>query len=57
MIYKWKVGFGGMDVPEAKRLKGVEDENARLKRNDAASLHCPALILTVAKSSSTMWMI
>lgn len=24
--------YGGMDVSEAKRLKGLEDENARLKR-------------------------
>ena len=30
-VYKWKVKFGGMDVSEAKRLKGLEDENARLK--------------------------
>ena len=31
-IYKWKAKFGGMDVSEAKRLKSLEDENARLKR-------------------------
>ena len=31
-VYKWKAKFGGMDVSEAKRLKGLEDENARLKR-------------------------
>ena len=31
-IYKWKAKFGGMDVSEAKRLKGLEDENAKLKR-------------------------
>ncbi|MGY4501676.1 putative transposase [Bradyrhizobium sp. GM24.11] len=24
-IYKWKVKFGGMEVPEAKRLKTLED--------------------------------
>ena len=30
-VYKWKVKFGGMDVSEAMRLKGLEDENARLK--------------------------
>jgi putative transposase len=32
IIYKWKAKYGGMDVREAKRLKGLEDENARLKR-------------------------
>ncbi|KQV36319.1 transposase [Rhizobium sp. Root268] len=31
-IYKWKAKFGGMDVSEAKRLKTIEDENAKLKR-------------------------
>lgn len=31
-IYKWKARFGGMDVAEAKRLRALEDENARLKR-------------------------
>lgn len=31
-IYKWKARFGGMDVSEAKRLKALEDENAKLKR-------------------------
>ena len=31
-IYKWKARFGGMDVSEAKQLKALEDENAKLKR-------------------------
>jgi putative transposase len=31
-IYNWKARFGGMDVSEARRLKALEDENARLKR-------------------------
>ena len=31
-IYKWKAEFGGMDVSEAKRLRALEDENAKLKR-------------------------
>ena len=28
----WKAKFGGMIVPEAKRLKALEDENAKLKK-------------------------
>lgn len=28
----WKARFGGLDLSEAKRLKSLEDENARLKR-------------------------
>jgi putative transposase len=31
-FYKWKAKYGGLDVSEAKRLKALEDENARLKR-------------------------
>jgi putative transposase len=31
-LYAWRAKFGGMDVSEAKRLKPLEDENARLKR-------------------------
>lgn len=31
-IYKWKSKYGGMEVSEAKRLKALEDENAKLKR-------------------------
>ena len=30
--YAWKRKYGGMDVKEARRLRGLEDENARLKR-------------------------
>lgn len=29
---KWKPKFGGMDLCEAKRLKALEDENAKLKK-------------------------
>jgi putative transposase len=31
-FYKWKAKFGGMDVSKAKKLKGLEEENAKLKR-------------------------
>ena len=31
-FYKWKAKFGGLDVSEAKRLRALEDENAKLKR-------------------------
>jgi putative transposase len=31
-VYKWKAKFGGMDVSDAKRLRALEDENAKLKR-------------------------
>jgi putative transposase len=31
-FYKWKAKFGGMDVSDAKRLRALEDENAKLKK-------------------------
>ena len=31
-FYKWRAKFGGMDVPDAKRLKELEAENAKLKK-------------------------
>ncbi len=31
-LYNWKAKFGGMEVSEAKRLKALEEENARLKK-------------------------
>ena len=30
--YKWRKEYGGMQVSQAKRLKALEAENARLKR-------------------------
>ncbi len=31
-FYKWKAKFGGLDVSDAKRLRSLEDENAKLKK-------------------------
>ena len=31
-FYKWKSKYGGLEISDAKRLKGLEDENRRLKR-------------------------
>ena len=31
-IYNWKAKYGGLEVSEAKRLRALEDENAKLKR-------------------------
>jgi putative transposase len=37
-FYKWKAKYGGLDVSEARRLKALEDENARLKKLLAESM-------------------
>ncbi len=31
-FYAWKAKFGGLSMSEARRLKALEDENAKLKR-------------------------
>ena len=31
-IHRWKSRYGGMTLSELKRLKALEEENARLKR-------------------------
>ena len=31
-FYNWKAKYGGMEVSGAKRLKALEDENAKLKK-------------------------
>jgi putative transposase len=31
-LHKWKAKYGGTEVVDAKRLRGLEDENRRLKK-------------------------
>jgi putative transposase len=31
-IYRWKSKYGGLEVSEAKRLRQLENENAKLKK-------------------------
>jgi len=31
-FYKWKAKYGGREVPDARRLKALEDENTKLKK-------------------------
>ena len=37
-FYAWRSKFGGMEVSDAKRLKALESENARLKKLLAESM-------------------
>ena len=37
-LYNWKAKYGGLDVSEAKRLKGLEDEHRKLKKLLAESM-------------------
>jgi putative transposase len=47
-FYKWKAKYGGMDVSEARRLKVLEDENARLKKLLADAMLDNAMLKEVA---------
>ena len=37
-FYRWKAKYSGMNVSDAQKLKGLEDENRRLKRLLAESM-------------------
>jgi putative transposase len=37
-FFRWRNKYGGMDVPDARRLKELEGENAKLKRLVAEQL-------------------
>lgn len=47
-LYNWKARYGGMDVSEAKRLKQLEDENAKLKKLLAEAMLDNAILKDVA---------
>ena len=48
-FYKWKAKFGGLEVTEAKRLRTLEEENAKLKKLLAEAM----LDIAVLKDIST----
>jgi len=47
-FYAWKAKYGGMDVSQARKLKVLEDENARLKRLLADAMLDNAVLKEVA---------
>ncbi len=47
-FYAWKSKYGGLDVSEAKRLKGLEDENSRLKKLLAEAMLDNAMLKDIA---------
>lgn len=47
-FYKYKAKFGGMDVSDARRLKSLEDENAKLKKLLAETMLDNAMLKDVA---------
>jgi putative transposase len=47
-FYKWKSKFGGLEVSEAKRLRALESENARLKKLLAEAMLDNAMLKDIA---------
>ncbi len=47
-FYKWKAKFGGLEVSDARRLKALEDENAKLKKLLAEQMLDIAMLKDVA---------
>jgi putative transposase len=47
-FYKWKAKYGGLEVTDARRLKTLEDENARLKKLLAEAMLDNAILKDVA---------
>jgi putative transposase len=47
-FYKWKAKYGGLDVSEARRLKALEDENAKLKKLLAEAMLDNAMLKDIA---------
>jgi putative transposase len=52
-FYAWKARYSGMTVSEAKRLKAMEDENAKLKKLLAEAMLDLAVLKDVA--SRNVW--
>jgi hypothetical protein len=49
-FYKWKAKYGGLEVSDARRLKALEDENAKLKKLLAEAMLDNAVKDVVAKN-------
>ena len=47
-FYKWKAKYGGLEVSDAKRLRSLEDENAKLKKLLAETMLDNAMLKDVA---------
>jgi putative transposase len=50
-FYKWKAKYGGLDVSDARRLKALEEENARLKKLLAEAMLDNAMLKEIASKN------
>jgi putative transposase len=47
-FFKWKAKFGGLDVSDVRKLKALEDENAKLKKLLAEAMLDNAMLKDIA---------
>ena len=47
-VYKWKAKYGGLEVSDARKLRALEDENAKLKKLLAEAMLDNAILKDVA---------
>jgi putative transposase len=47
-FYRWKAKYGGLEVPEARRLRSLEEENRRLKKLLAETMLDNAMLKDIA---------
>ena len=47
-FYKWKSKYGGLEVSDARRLKSLETENAKLKKLLAEAMLDVAMLKDIA---------
>ena len=50
-IYNWKAQYGGLEVSEARRLRELEKENAKLKRLLAEAMLDNAVLKDLASKN------
>ena len=53
--YQWKSKYGGMEVNEARRLRDLEQENARLKKPVAELSLDQGALQTVIRKNGWSW--
>ena len=47
-FYKWKAKYGGLELSDARKLRALEDENAKLKKLLAEAMLDNAILKDVA---------
>ena len=54
-FYTWRKKYGGLEVSEARRLKALEEENARLKKLLAESMMDVSTLREMLEKTSDAW--